>query len=101
MRSHCSADERKAYQLTIKHNSVAVISDGSAVLGLGDIGPAAAMPVMEGKAMLFKEFGGIDAYPICLSTKNPDEIVDTVRHLSVRVWRHQPGGYFRPALFRN
>ena len=78
-----AADERKAYQLTIKHNSVAVISDGSAVLGLGDIGPAAAMPVMEGKAMLFKEFGGIDAYPICLSTKNPDEIVDTVRHLSV------------------
>jgi len=78
-----AADERKAWQLTIKHNSVAVISDGSAVLGLGDIGPAAAMPVMEGKAMLFKEFGGIDAYPICLATKNPDEIVDTVRHLSV------------------
>lgn len=76
-------DSRKAWQLTIKGNSVAVVSDGTAVLGLGDIGPAAAMPVMEGKAMLFKEFGGIDAYPICLSTKNPDEIVETVRHLAV------------------
>jgi malate dehydrogenase (oxaloacetate-decarboxylating) len=78
-----AADDRKAWQLTIKHNSVAVVSDGSAVLGLGDIGPAAAMPVMEGKAMLFKEFGGIDAYPICLATKDPDAIVETVRQLSV------------------
>jgi malate dehydrogenase (oxaloacetate-decarboxylating) len=76
-------DHRKAWQLTIKSNSVAVVSDGTAVLGLGDIGPAAAMPVMEGKAMLFKEFGGIDAYPICLSTKDPDEIVQAVKHLSV------------------
>lgn len=76
-------DSRKAWQLTIKSNSVAVVSDGTAVLGLGDIGPAAAMPVMEGKAMLFKEFGGIDAYPICLSTKEPDEIVQAVKHLSV------------------
>ena len=73
----------KAYQLTIKNNSVAVVSDGTAVLGLGDIGPAAAMPVMEGKAMLFKEFAGIDAYPICLRTKDPDEIVETVANLSV------------------
>ncbi len=78
-----AADARKAWQLTIKSNSVAVVSDGTAVLGLGDIGPAAAMPVMEGKAMLFKEFGGIDAYPICLSTKEPDEIVQAVKHLSV------------------
>lgn len=78
------ADEpRKAWQLTIKGNSVAVVSDGSAVLGLGDIGPEAAMPVMEGKAMLFKEFAGLDAYPICLRTKDPDEIVATVKHLSV------------------
>jgi malate dehydrogenase (oxaloacetate-decarboxylating) len=78
-----ASDPRKAWQLTIKSNSVAVVSDGTAVLGLGDIGPAAAMPVMEGKAMLFKEFGGIDAYPICLSTKNPDEIVQTVKQMSV------------------
>ncbi len=78
-----AADPRKAWQLTIKCNSVAVVSDGTAVLGLGDIGPEAAMPVMEGKAMLFKEFGGIDAYPICLNTKDPDKIVETVKHLSV------------------
>jgi malate dehydrogenase (oxaloacetate-decarboxylating) len=73
----------KAWQLTIKGNSVAVISDGSAVLGLGNIGPDAAMPVMEGKAMLFKEFAGIDAYPICLATQDTEEIINTVAHLSV------------------
>ncbi|MEI6781382.1 MAG: NAD-dependent malic enzyme [Verrucomicrobiota bacterium] len=78
-----AAQPRKAWQLTIKGNSVAVVSDGTAVLGLGDIGPEAAMPVMEGKAMLFKEFAGIDAYPICLRTKDPQEIVTTVKHLSV------------------
>jgi malate dehydrogenase (oxaloacetate-decarboxylating) len=78
-----AAQPRKAWQLTIKGNSVAVVSDGTAVLGLGDIGPEAAMPVMEGKAMLFKEFAGIDAYPICLSTKDPREIVAAVKHLSV------------------
>ena len=78
-----AADPSKAWQLTIKGNSVAVVSDGTAVLGLGDIGPEAAMPVMEGKAMLFKEFAGIDAYPICLRTKDPDEIVEAVKHLSV------------------
>jgi malate dehydrogenase (oxaloacetate-decarboxylating) len=78
-----AAEPRKAWQLTIKGNSVAVVSDGTAVLGLGDIGPEAAMPVMEGKAMLFKEFARIDAYPICLNTKDPDEIVATVRNLSV------------------
>src|SRR6516225_6392722 len=76
-------DVSKVWNLTIKQNTVAVVSDGTAVLGLGDIGPEAAMPVMEGKAMLFKEFGGIDAYPICLRTKNPDEIVAAVKHLSV------------------
>src|SRR6202051_465962 len=64
--------------MTIKGNTVAVVSDGTAVLGLGDIGPEAALPVMEGKAMLFKEFGGVDAWPICLSTKDPDEIVAVV-----------------------
>src|SRR5256885_13690823 len=75
-------DRDKAFQYTIKRNTVAVVSDGSAVLGLGDIGPEAAMPVMEGKAMLFKEFGGVDAFPICLATKDVDEIVATVTHLA-------------------
>ena len=67
-----------AFEYTIKKNTVAVVSDGTAVLGLGDIGPEAAMPVMEGKAMLFKEFAGVDAFPICLNTKDPDEIVRAV-----------------------
>jgi malate dehydrogenase (oxaloacetate-decarboxylating) len=73
-----AADPNKAFTLTIKRNSVAVVSDGTAVLGLGDIGPLAAAPVMEGKCMLFKQFAGIDAFPICLDTKNVDEIVETV-----------------------
>ncbi len=72
----------KASNLTIKKNTIAVVSDGTAVLGLGDIGPLAAMPVMEGKAMLFKEFGGVDAFPICLDTKDPDEIVETVKNIA-------------------
>jgi malate dehydrogenase (oxaloacetate-decarboxylating) len=72
-------DPEKAWALTIKANTVAVISDGTAVLGLGDIGPAAAMPVMEGKAMLFKEFAGVDAFPLCLDTKDVDEIVAFVK----------------------
>jgi malate dehydrogenase (oxaloacetate-decarboxylating) len=76
-------DKKKAWQLTIKGNSVAVVSDGTAVLGLGDIGPEGAMPVMEGKAMLFKEFANIDAYPICLNTKDTDEIVAAVAALAV------------------
>ncbi len=76
-------DPEKVYNLTIKKNTVAVISDGTAVLGLGDIGPAAAMPVMEGKCQLFKEFGGVDAFPICLNTKDPHEIVQTIKNISV------------------
>lgn len=76
-------DPEKAFTLTIKKNTVAVVTDGTAVLGLGDIGPAAALPVMEGKAMLFKEFAGVDAFPICLNTKDPDEIVRTVKAISV------------------
>jgi malate dehydrogenase (oxaloacetate-decarboxylating) len=76
-------DPEKAFTLTIKKNTVAVVSDGTAVLGLGDIGPAAAMPVMEGKCQLFKEFGGVDAFPICLDTKDPHEIVETVKRISV------------------
>jgi malate dehydrogenase (oxaloacetate-decarboxylating) len=81
----CSAielDPDKAFQYTIKRNTVAVISDGSAVLGLGDIGPRAAMPVMEGKAMLFKEFAGVDAFPICLDVRDPDEVVAVVRAIA-------------------
>ena len=69
------ADRNKAFEYTIKQNTVAVVSDGSAVLGLGNIGPEAAMPVMEGKAMLFKEFAGVDAFPICLDTQDPEEII--------------------------
>jgi malate dehydrogenase (oxaloacetate-decarboxylating) len=76
-------DPEKVFTLTIKRNTVAVVTDGTAVLGLGDIGPAAALPVMEGKAMLFKEFAGVDAFPICLSTKDPAEIIDTVKRISV------------------
>src|SRR5437870_5462317 len=72
-------DRQLAFSLTIKQNTVAVVTDGTAVLGLGDIGPEAALPVMEGKAMLFKEFGGVDAFPICLATKDVDKIVETVK----------------------
>ena len=89
-------DRDKAFQYTIKRNTVAVVSDGTAVLGLGDIGPEAAMPVMEGKAMLFKEFAGVDAFPICLDTKDPDEIVETVKRDRPRLRRHQPRGHLAP-----
>jgi malate dehydrogenase (oxaloacetate-decarboxylating) len=77
-----AADPSKAFQLTIKRNTVAVVTDGTAVLGLGDIGPLGALPVMEGKAMLFKQFADIDAFPICLDTKDIDEIVETVVRIS-------------------
>ena len=75
-------DESLAYEYTMKSNTIAVISDGSAVLGLGDIGPKAAMPVMEGKSVLFKEFGGVNAVPIVLDTKDPDEIIETVKNIA-------------------
>jgi malate dehydrogenase (oxaloacetate-decarboxylating) len=75
-------DKERAYRFTIKRNSVAIITDGSAVLGLGDIGPEAALPVMEGKAMLFKEFANIDAFPICLLTEDTDEIIKTIKYIS-------------------
>src|SRR5690242_10494456 len=75
-------DPDKAFQYTIKRNTVVVVSDGTAVLGLGHIGPRAAMPVMEGKAMLFKEFAGVDAFPICLDTTDTDEIVTTVKAIA-------------------
>lgn len=76
------ANEREAYTYTIKSHTVAIVTDGTAVLGLGDIGPMAALPVMEGKAALFKAFGGIDAFPICLNTKNPEEIIETVKRIA-------------------
>jgi len=72
----------RVYELTIKKNTVAVVTDGTAVLGLGDIGPRAAMPVMEGKAMLFKAFGGVDAFPICLDTKDPEDIIHAVKWIA-------------------
>jgi malate dehydrogenase (oxaloacetate-decarboxylating) len=75
-------DRQRAFSLTIKQNTVAVVTDGTAVLGLGDIGPEAALPVMEGKAMLFKEFANVDAFPLCLATKDTDKIVETVKHLA-------------------
>ena len=81
----CSAihdDPRLAYEYTIKQNYVAIVSDGTAVLGLGDIGPEAAMPVMEGKAMLFKEFAGVNAFPLCLNTKDPEEIIAIVKAIA-------------------
>ena len=77
----CTAIEREpalVHEYTIKKNMVAIVSDGTAVLGLGDIGPAGALPVMEGKALLFKNFGGVDAFPICLDVTTPEEIVETV-----------------------
>ena len=75
-------DPEAVYSLTIKGNAVAIVSDGTAILGLGDLGPEAAMPVMEGKAMLFKAFGGVDAWPICLATKDQDEIVNIVKAIA-------------------
>ncbi|MBV9387300.1 MAG: ACT domain-containing protein [Chroococcidiopsidaceae cyanobacterium CP_BM_ER_R8_30] len=75
-------DPEQVYNLTIKQNTVAIVTDGSAVLGLGNLGPAAALPVMEGKAMLFKEFAGIDAFPICLATQDTDTIVETVKQIA-------------------
>lgn len=77
-----AANPEAAYKYTIKSNTVAVVSDGSAVLGLGNIGPLAAMPVMEGKAVLFKEFGGVNAVPICLDTQDTEEIIKTVTYLA-------------------
>jgi malate dehydrogenase (oxaloacetate-decarboxylating) len=77
-----SKDVRKSFTLTIRRNTIAVVSDGTAVLGLGDIGPEGAMPVMEGKALIFKEFAGVDAWPICLATKDTDEIVRIVKALA-------------------
>ncbi len=83
---------------TRRRNLVAVVTDGTAVLGLGDIGPEAAMPVMEGKCVLFKHFADVDAFPLCIKSKDVDEIVETIRHDLRLLWRHQPGGHRRPPL---
>lgn len=80
--SAIAEDESRAYELTMKKNSVAIVSDGSAVLGLGNVGAAAAIPVMEGKAILFKEYADIDAFPICLATQNSDEIINLVKNIA-------------------
>ena len=80
-RAIASAPEQ-VYALTIKSNTVAVITDGSAVLGLGNLGPEAALPVMEGKALLFKEFAGLDAFPVCLDTQDTDQIIETIKHIA-------------------
>jgi malate dehydrogenase (oxaloacetate-decarboxylating) len=84
-------EQRKAFTLTIKRNTVAVVSDGSAVLGLGNIGPYAAMPVMEGKAMLFKQFADVDSFPICLDTQDTDRSLQLLKPLPLlsegSIWR--------------
>lgn len=77
-----AADPEQVYSLTIKSNTVAIVTDGSAVLGLGNLGPEAALPVMEGKAMLFKEFAGIDAFPICLATQDTEAIIEAVKNIA-------------------
>jgi len=76
-----AADQSKVWTNTNRGNTIAVVSDGSRVLGLGDIGPQAALPVMEGKSLLFKYLGGVDAFPLCLGTKDPEEIIRTVKNL--------------------
>ena len=80
--SYLAKHKNKSRELTIKNNSLAVVSDGSAVLGLGNLGPEGAIPVMEGKAMIFKEFAGIDAFPIILDTQNTDEIINTIKNIA-------------------
>ena len=94
-------DRDKAFQYTIKRNTVAVVSDGSAVLGLGDIGPEASMPVMEGKCMLFKEFAGVDAFPIVLNTKDTDAIVATVEAIAPGFGGINLEDISRPPLLRD
>ncbi len=93
-------DKEKAYEYTNKWNTVAVVTDGTRVLGLGDIGPEASMPVMEGKALLFKYLGGVDAVPICLDTKDPDEIIRTVKLLQPSFGGINLEDFANPKCFR-
>ncbi len=95
------ADHTLAARYTWANRLVAVVSDGSAVLGLGDIGPAASLPVMEGKSALFKTFADLDSIPIVLDTKDPDEIVETLVRLRPDVRRGQPRGHLGAALLRD
>lgn len=92
------ADPAQSYELTGRWNTVAVVTDGTAVLGLGDIGPEAAMPVMEGKCVLFKAFGGVDAVPLCVASKDVDEIVNTVALLAGSFGGVNLGGHCRAPL---
>ena len=94
-------DTALSYEMTNRGNTVAVVSDGSAVLGLGNIGPEGAMPVMEGKAILFKELAGIDAFPICLATQSDDEIVETVDAARAQLRRRQPRGHLGATVLRH
>jgi len=94
------ADKEKAYEYTNKWNTIAVVTDGTRVLGLGDIGPEAGMPVMEGKALLFKYLGGVDAVPICLDTKDPDEIIQAVKWLQPSFGGINLEDFSNPKCFR-
>ena len=88
----------ESYELTRRHNLCAVITDGTAVLGLGDIGPEAGMPVMEGKCVLFKAFGDVDAFPLCVKTQGRGRVCQDRLPDLRQLRRHQPGGYFRAPL---
>ena len=89
------------YKYTFKGNMVAVVSNGTAVLGLGDIGPEAGLPVMEGKAVLFKEFGGVDAFPICIDAHDAASVIAACKAIAPHLWRHQSGGYQEPRVLRD
>jgi malate dehydrogenase (oxaloacetate-decarboxylating) len=90
-----------ARHLTVKRNTVAVVTDGTAVLGLGDIGPAAALPLMEGKAALFKRFAGVDAWPVCLDTKDTEEIISIVKAIAPVYGGGQLGGHRCSSVLRD
>ena len=91
-------DISKSYELTRRHNLCLVVTDGSAVLGLGNIGPEAGMPVMEGKCVLFKAFGDVDAFPMCIKSQDVDTIVETIYQVSRKLWRRKPGRHRRAPL---